>query len=267
MSYEKLISRANPGLILMLLDDSASMSDDLPGTSDPKYKWVERYSGIIFDDLLNRSTDVKGNDIDVKSRYYIHVLKYGSKPQLWGSDEMDIKTAVEHFTNCGNSFELKGALGGTDAEAAFEEARIHLAQTLATERFRDSFPPMVFHLTDGESQTDASQLAQQIMQLSSNDGNVLVVNAYIGTQTNLNYTGPEDFPGYRDVSEVGPRQDNVRLFEMSSVVPECVEANLKADGIFPQLRSGSRLFFDVRTREMLKHVIQVVGSIGSRMER
>jgi len=39
------------------------------------------------------------------------------------------------------------------------------------------------------------------------------------------------------------------------------------DGIFPQLREGARLFFDVKTKEMLKHVIQVVGSIGSRSNR
>ena len=43
--------------------------------------------------------------------------------------------------------------------------------------------------------------------------------------------------------------------------------NLIDDGVFPQLRAGARLFFDVRTKEMLKHVIQVVGSLGSRAAR
>ena len=90
MSYEKMISRANPGLIALVLDDSASMADDLPGTSDPKYKWVERYCGIILNDLLERSSDVKGDDVVVKPRYYIHVIKYGSTPELWGSQEMAI---------------------------------------------------------------------------------------------------------------------------------------------------------------------------------
>ena len=35
MPYEKKISRANPGLIVMVLDDSRSMRDNLLGTSDP----------------------------------------------------------------------------------------------------------------------------------------------------------------------------------------------------------------------------------------
>ena len=40
--------------------------------------------------------------------------------------------------------------------------------------------------------------------------------------------------GYVDVSEAGPSEDNVRLFNMSSPAPECIEANLKADGVFPR---------------------------------
>ena len=67
--------------------------------------------------------------------------------------------------------------------------------------------------------------------------------------------------------EVGADEDNLRLFHMSSVAPSCVNQNLVNDGIFPQLREGCRLFFDVRTKEMLKHVIQVVGSMGSRADR
>jgi hypothetical protein len=267
MDYEKMISRANPALIVLALDDSASMADDLPGTSDPKYKWVERYCGIIFNDLLERSSDVKGNDVVVKPRYYIHVIKYGSTPELWGTKEMDIQTAVEMFSHCGNSLGLGGQLGGTDAKAALEQAYDYLQKALATDRFKDSFPPMVFHLTDGESQTDASDVANQIKQLSTNDGNVLLVNAYIGTQTSLTYKDPADFPGYTDVSEAGPSQDNVRLFEMSSQAPESITTNLKSDDIFPQLRSDARLFFDVRTKKMLKNVIQVVSSMGARMER
>ena len=153
------------------------------------------------------------------------------------------------------------------AEAAFAEMLGHLKTSLAGERFRNSFPPMLFHLSDGESATDATALAQEAMQQSTADGGALVVNAYVGTRTRLSYNGPEDFPGYIEVSEVGSREDNIRLFDMSSEVPPCIEANLKADGIFPQLRPGSRLFFDVRTKDMLKHVIQVIGSMNSRMER
>ena len=263
MAYEQKISRAKPGIIGLVLDDSGSMAVKLPGTSDPKYQWVERYVGIILDELMARSCDVKGTGVLIKHRYYLYVLKYGSDTELWGDGEMDIEAAVELFSNSGNSLGLGGHLGGTDAEKALQEMYDYLKQTLAGEKFKDSFPPMIFHLTDGESWTDATGYAEKIKQLSTNDGNVLLANAYIGTQTSLNYSGPEDFPGYVDVSEAGPEEDNVRLFNMSSEAPECILENLKADNIFPKLRSGSRLFFDVRTKETLKHSLQVVGSMGS----
>lgn len=267
MSYEKKISRQNPGLIVFILDDSGSMQENLPGTSDRKFKWVERYVGIIMDELLNRSSEVKGADVVIKPRYYLHFIKYGSNTEVWQAPNMDIEQAVRHFTDAGNSLGLGGRLGGTDARRAFEEARDFLSQHISKETYQDSFPPMVFHLTDGMSATNAEPVAEQIRQLSTNDGNVLVVNAYIGTQTSLSYQGPEDFPGYLDAAEAGPGADNIRLFNMSSEAPQCIEENLKSEGIFPQLRSGARLFFDVRTKEMLKHVIQVIGSMGSRMAR
>ncbi|MHA2068709.1 MAG: hypothetical protein ACXABY_30465, partial [Candidatus Thorarchaeota archaeon] len=233
MPYEQLVSRARPALILMLVDDSLSMQEHLPGTSTPKYEYVERYDGILLEDLLGRSTEGNGR---VKPRYYIHVIKYGGKVEIWGDPGMDIEAAIRKFTGEGNSLGLGGNLGGTDAKGAFQEAYAFLQQALSTERFLDSFPPIVLHLTDGESQTDATAESEKVKQLSTSDGNVLVVNAYIGTQTNLSYQGPEDFPGYLDVSEAGSSHYNVRLFEMSSVAPETIETNLKADDIFPQFR-------------------------------
>ncbi len=267
MPNEKKISRQNPGLITMCLDDSGSMSANLDGTSDAKCRWVERYFGIILKELLARSTEVKGDGVVVKPRYHVHVVNYGSSAQVWGGGEMDIERAVEKYTQAGNSLGLGGHLGGTDAAAAMQTTLAHLQSAVVDERFRDSFPPMLFHLTDGMSHTDAQAIVEQIKQLATSDGNVLVVNAFIGTQTSLIYKGPEDFPGYVEASEAGPSADNIRLFNMSSEAPDCIRQNLIEDGVFPKLRSGSRLFFDVRTREMLKHVIQVVGSLGSRADR
>jgi len=268
MSYDKKISCQFPGLVVMAIDDSGSMADSMPGTSDAKCKWVERYTGHIFDELLARSSDVKSNGVVIKPRYYLDVIEYGSSIQFWGSPGMDIKAAVEKFTNDGNSLKLGGLLGGTDAQAAFQKAYEFLKQAVNDEKFRNSFPPLLLHLTDGLSQTDAKSIAEKIMQLSTNDGNVLIVNAFIGTETSLNYKGPDDFPGYVDISEAGPSADNIKLWEMSSVAPQCIVENLKAQGIFPNFRDGARLFFDVRTKEMLKNVLQTVSSMGaSRMAR
>ncbi|MEN6307698.1 MAG: vWA domain-containing protein [Anaerohalosphaeraceae bacterium] len=264
--YEKKVSTANPGLIVSVLDGSGSTQDHLAGTTDAVATWIERFDGIILMELLTRSTAMQGEQATIKPRYYNTFVLYGSEPHIWGEDIMDIETTVRKYKDSNHSFGL-GSLGRTDTKAAFEKAYSILQNAVNDDRFKESFPPMLFHLTDGLSDTDAGPVAEKIKQLSTSDGNVLVVNAFIGTETNLSYRGPEDFPGYTSEDEAGPSDDNIRLYNMSSEMPETIYQNLVSDGIFPALRQNARLFFDVRTKEMLKHVIQVVGSIGSRADR
>ena len=126
MSYEQKISTQKPGLVVLLLDDSGSMKENLAGTSDPRYKWTERYAGYILKELLDRSSDMKGDNLVVKPRYCIHVIKYGSRTELWGNPEMEIQSAVELYSRSGNSLGLGGHLQGTNARAAFEQALNYL---------------------------------------------------------------------------------------------------------------------------------------------
>jgi hypothetical protein len=266
MPYERKVERAHPTLIQMIMDDSGSMAGVLYGSGDARFKWVERYGGQILTELLYRSTEMSGGNPVVRPRYYLDIVKYGTVVQPWSSEELDIGEAAQKF-DATHTFGLGGNLEGTDTAQAFQEAYDRLQVMINKERYRDSFPPMVFHLTDGESQTNAEPIAQKFAGLATSDGNVLVVNAYIGTQTDLDYKDSFDFPGYVTEAEVGANEDNLRLFRMSSVVPETIRQNLINDGIFPALRQGARLFFDVRTKEMLKHVMQVVSSGGSRAKK
>lgn len=266
MPYDRKVERAHPTLIQMIMDDSGSMAGPMIGSSDARYSWVERHAGDILTELLYRSTEMSGGNPVVRPRYYLDVIKYGTVVEPWNNEELDIGEAAKKFDPT-RSFGLGGNLEGTNTEQAFQQAYDRLQVMISKERYRDSFPPMVFHLTDGESQTNAEPIAQKIASLATSDGNVLVVNAYIGTQTDLEYTDNTDFPGYVTEAEVGPNEDNLRLFRMSSVVPETIRQNLITDGIFPLMRQGARLFFDVRTKQMLRYVMQVVGSSGSRVKK
>lgn len=265
MPYAKVVNRKNPTLIQMILDDSGSMQTPMPGGGKPRYQWVETYAGTILTELLARSTELGGNAPVIRPRYFIDVIKYGTDVHHWSNAELDIGAAATRFDSEKGSFGLGAKLEGTDAAKAFQSAYDRLQIMINKPEYRDSFPPMVFHLTDGESQTDASAIAQKMSVLSTSDGNLLVVNGFIGTQTNLSYNGPADFPGYVTEAEVGPNEDNLRLFRMSSVMPDTIRQNLINDGIFPNIRVGARLFFDVRTELMLKNVLAVVGSTGSRV--
>lgn len=267
MPYAKKVSRALPGLIVLVLDDSGSMGWDLPGTSDKRFVWVERYTQHILKELLARSTETQGDSVLVKPRYYLQAVIYGTQARLWAPEPLDIERAIEKFAADGNSFGLCGGMEGTDTASAFDLAYEVVARAVEDPRFRSSFPPLVFHLTDGEAGSDPTEVAEAMKGLATEDGSTLLVNAYIGTQTALAYQQAADFPGYIDEAEVGQNEDNLLLYRISSAAPEPIVSNLVEDCIFPELRQGSRLFFDVRTKEMLKHVIQVVGSIGTRAAR
>jgi hypothetical protein len=262
MPYEKLVQQAQPALIQMILDDSASMKSAMPGSSKTRYELVEQYAGVVLNELISRSTHFDASGPVVVPRFFLDLIKYGNTVEPWSTSELDIGTVATRFDAEHGSFGLGGALNGTDAAKAFQVAYDRLEGMLSGSRYRASFPPMVFHLTDGESRTDASELAQKITSLATTDGNVLLVNAYIGTLTDLAYDSPQNFPGYLTEAEVGTNEDNLRLFRMSSVVPDTIHENLTTSGIFPQLRPGVRLFFDVRTQLMLKNVLAVVGSVG-----
>ncbi|MHB2017070.1 MAG: vWA domain-containing protein, partial [Candidatus Xenobia bacterium] len=212
MAYERKIQRSEPGLIVLVLDDSGSMGTPLQGTSDKRCAWVDRYTQHIMKELLARCTEMSGDQVVVKPRYYLQAIIYGAQPHLWAPDVLDIEKALEKFTQENHSFGLSGAEGGTNTESALQMAYDVVKRAIAEPRFASSFPPMVFHLTDGETSGDPAPVAEQIKQLSTSDGNVLLVNGYIGTMTVLNYNDNNDFPGYVSEAEVGPSQDNLRLF-------------------------------------------------------
>ena len=263
--YRKTVSRREPLLIVMILDDSSSMSGSLPGSNKPKYEWVEAYAGVIFKELLARSVLTVGDTFEIRSRYFIYVIPYGSHPIVWpsgASEELSVEKLILAYANAGNKLGLSGSLAAADTLAAFTQAHDFLKHALTKEVYRNSFPPMVFHLTDGESATNAAQVASQIQALSTDDGNVLVVNAFMGAQTNLAYSDASDFPGYKTEDEAGPGLYSKALFNMSSVAPDRIYMNLVESRIFPDFRQGSRLYFDLRTQDMLKNVLPVVGALG-----
>jgi len=82
---------------------------------------------------------------------------------------------------------------------AFDSVRNLLEQWLA--QHRNSFPPTVLHLTDGESTDgDPSDIANKILSLSTSDGPLLLFNCHVSSRhaIKIEYPGdeaklPDDF--------------------------------------------------------------------------
>ena len=76
---------------------------------------------------------------------------------------------------------------------------------------------MVINVTDGDA-TDGNpeSLAQEIMAMETNDGNVLIYNVHLSEMS----VKPVEYPGQEN--DVPPEEYAMRMFRMSSVFPEPV---------------------------------------------
>jgi hypothetical protein len=77
-----------------------------------------------------------------------------------------------------------------------------------------SFPPVVIHITDGESQEgDPLPYAQPLKELATEDGNVLLFNCHLSMTQADSFLFPSS-------GEILPDEHARLLFEMSSELPE-----------------------------------------------
>ena len=158
-----------------------------------------------------------------------------------GLVEVDVKFPVW--------FEPK-ANGGTPMNKALTMAAEELVAWC--ENHKDSYPPTVLHITDGES-TDGNpeQVAELLKQINTDDGNVLVFNLHVSTLEDKSISFPSSESGLPDAySEM--------LFRMSSVFPEHVmqfakELHYEVDGdsrgfMFNAEPSNIVDFFEIGTK-------------------
>lgn len=233
MTYSAEISRVNPSYFVFLVDQSGSMSDVIPGTQRPKANGVADAINRLLQDLVVRCS--KGEDI---YHYYdISVVGYGGRvgPAFSGelagkgivsiSEVADFPAFIENRTR--NVEDGTGGLvaqsvsmpiwfepvanGGTPMCQALDLTQNLLGQWL--EEHNDSFPPVVFHITDGESTDgDPSQALRAVTSLGSNDGNVLLFNLHLSSNPSAQAIA---FP---NTPEGLPDQYARMLYESASVL-------------------------------------------------
>ena len=133
------------------------------------------------------------------------------------------------------------AAGQTPMCEALRRVRDIAAAWCADPAHAESFPPMVFNITDGEA-TDCDEeelraVAEEIKALRTADGNVLVVNIHIAA---ADTSAASFFP-----SEEEPRYPNryaALLYDCSSVMPAVFDEAIRAakgPGAVPPFRGVS----------------------------
>ncbi len=231
--YSAQITRQNPTCIVLMLDQSRSMADMIGNTR--KADFVADTVNHTLHDLVIRCTKTE----EVRDYYHVACIGYSGRGvasaftgALAGRRLAPVSQVAEYPARIETRFKAvpdgAGGIveqpvrlpvwidpvadGGTPMCAAFAEARNILTAWVA-QRPR-GFPPVVLHLTDGESSDgDPRATGREIMNLATSDGNVLLFNCHVTSRRAHKIEYPNQARGL-------PDEFARTLFEMSSVLPE-----------------------------------------------
>lgn len=206
MAYSAEIGRNNPTLFLFLIDQSGSMSDAVP--NQPNRRKADALSDAVnhlLQNLVIRCAKEEG----VRDYFSVGVIGYGAKvgPAFSGalagrelvpiSDVGNMPARIEERVKksddgAGGILEQKVRMpiwfdptadGGTPMCNALAQAKAVLQHWLT--QHPDCFPPVVIHITDGESTDgDPGEVMRSITGLRSSDGGVLLFNVHISRACN-----------------------------------------------------------------------------------
>ncbi len=234
MAYSAEISRTNPSCFLFVIDQSGSMSDNYVSVGKPKSEALADVINRMLQQLVIKCAKSEG----VRDYYHVGVIGYGANGvgaafsgNLSGQNLVPISSIANNparieernkrvsdgaggLVDTSVKFPIwfdPTANGGTPMTEAFRQANNIMSGWLSSNP--NCFPPVVIHITDGES-TDGDPTEEMIKltSQSSNDGNVILFNLH----TNARATNPISFPA----AEVQlPDQYAQMLFNGASTLP------------------------------------------------
>ncbi len=228
MDYSIPATRVTPALIIYLLDISGSMGDRFE--SGTKMDYVNDAISRALSRMIRRST--RGEVI--APRYRIAMAAY--------SDEVfDLLQGVQTIDQV--------AQYGTPTLTPTHRTNTYAAFEWAYNLLRREMPnlsglpaPMICHLTDGEftqGTSDPSPLAQEIMNMRNDDGNVLIENIFVGPNlTSSPISSIQTWPGIMHDSELQSQYAR-HLYHMSSPLPASYAGMIGEDGY--SMQPGSRM--------------------------
>lgn len=235
MAYQAEINRANPSAFIFLIDQSGSMQDAFSGSpGKSKAEALADAVNRLLQNLIIKCTKSGG----VFDYYEIGVIGYGSgkgvgpaflapfenQDLVFISKVADNPARIEErmkqaTDGAGGILETKikfqvwfepRAENSTPMHEALQYAEHILKSWVA--QHPSSYPPTVINITDGEADEDPMPGANAIRQLSTADGNVVLLNCHLSSHAAASIQ-------YPDKPDNLPDDYARNLFAMSSVLP------------------------------------------------
>ena len=260
MPYMADISRTNPACFLFLIDQSGSMTEALSG--QPGQRKMDQAADAI-NRILDTLSQRCSQGLEIRDYFQVGVIAYNTdskgnptirsallgttldQPFLRISQVVDIAEVVERSVKesdgAGGVIEVTRKVPvwfhptaeyGTPMAGALAVAGKVLREW--TDRYPDSYPPIVINVTDGRStDADPEPYAHQIMGKETKDGNTLLFNVHLSAVPAMPIQYPDSDSGL-------PDEYAAKLFNMSSVFPETIRK--LAAGMDLPVNEGSRGF-------------------------
>lgn len=224
MSYDRRIDREHPSLVLLLIDQSGSMSATMGGDHRTRAEAVaDAVNGVLFELVLRCVKDATEGP---RPYYDVGVIGYAIRDQVGSvlAGELEGRQVVSSVELAEHPLRLDDedgarrpvwveplAIGSTPMCEALDLAGTICAEWI--EAHPHSFPPVVINMTDGVANDgDPIAWAERLTRLSTTDGQLLLFNASIATEAG----GTVAFPSDPDTL---PSDEAKGLFAMSSELP------------------------------------------------
>jgi hypothetical protein len=268
------MSTKNPGCIIFMIDQSASMRESWHKSKYSLSFEVARAVNLMLEELFesNRRED------QIIPRIMIGCYGYsGINDVNWAipdvNPDSDGLIHISDLEDCLNEisddefekliswFVHENSHGGTPMRVAFEKAA-QIAERF-TENYPDSYPPVIINITDGFP-TDCAveelpEVVLPIMNLKTSDGVSLIFNIHIS----LDSTPSIFFP---KISDILPDVNSEHLLNASSTIPSSFVAKMGEIGRkeFPIHENAKCLVYNADSSTLMEAIRVIVWGIYSK---
>ena len=240
--YTQSITRSHRTAFILAIDQSGSMAEKLlfRGRQTTKAEAVAEVTNRLLFELIERA---RRSD-EVRDYYDIAVLGYSGDDEVYSllpgsreaisvtelaAGEPPLKTEIVEYRFPDGSNALREistpawvepeAVGQTPMCEALRRVRDIAAKWCADPVHAESFPPIVFNITDGEAsdcdQREQLAICEKIRTIGTTDGKVLLINIHIATTSDsrsLLFPTEEEIPADNRYARL--------LHDCSSPMPE-----------------------------------------------
>ena len=244
---DKQWSSAHPGLLIILLDQSGSMLMPYSG-SDSKTVFASKAVNKVIDNIIQKNFDGEAP----KNRCFISVIGYNHNVKElcsgWLKDldnnPLKIEKVKEKQPN-GNGgiieVEVEQPIwvepitqdGATNMKGALDLAKETVINWMNDHQDKDDPAPVIINISDGVPyyhgldvhlcMEETTKVANEIMNLSNADGNVLIFNAMIEKDG-----AKSVFPN--DINKLNEEEAKF-LFNITSVIPDSYKGAAAKNGL------------------------------------